>query len=183
MCYTVLVTVNHYLRKVRENLMRKKELQELVTELQNIYDELLVAPSDVYRQTSLLIRLSTCMKELKTYPLYSPLADNILNAIQDYANDPGFLETVIPETMCLISILTEELERDSVMDTLKRYEEAKTKITKAIPEEVKDTCTVAVEQVKNVYKDVAEQASEVRKNVEKKAKSKLRSWLLSNDEE
>lgn len=164
--------------------MGKEELQNLVSEMQDICDELSFGPKDVYSQTSSLIRLSTCMGSLKAYPCYSPMADEVLSSIQDYASAPGSLETIIAETGELISILTEEAERDSVLDTLKKgYAEAKDKVAEVIPEEVKDACKEAAKQAKGIYQDTAQQAKEVRKKAEKKAKSKLRSWLLSDDEE
>lgn len=156
--------------------MGKEELQELLTELEDICCELSATnPGDVYSQNSVLIRLSSCTGKLKTYHVCSEIADEVFSSIQDYVNAPNgrSFETIFDQTGELIDTLKIELEKDSVLDTLKKeYAETRDKVAETIPEEVKDTC-----------KEVAKQAKELRKKAEKKAKSKIRSWLLSDDEE
>lgn len=153
--------------------MKRKELQELVTELQDISDALYSAEDDV-NPIANLMRLCTLMARLKSYPQYSAMVDNVLNAVETYTQDKNraALVAVVAETEELIDFFNEKLE-NSLVNTLKKgYEEAKDRIDEVIPEEVKDVC-----------KETAQQVKDASRKVEKTAKSRLRNWLLSDDDE
>ena len=153
--------------------MRRKELQELVNELQSISDALYSATGDEDSTTDLM-RLCTLMARLKSYPPYSAMADNVLNAIDTYTKkkDRPALVAVVAETEDVISFFNEKLE-NSVTNMLKKgYEEAKDRIDAVIPEEVKDACEETVAQVPTAGR-----------KMEKTAKSRIRNWLLSDDDE
>lgn len=153
--------------------MKRKELQELVTELQDISDALYSAEDDV-NPIANLMRLCTLMARLKSYPQYSAMVDNVLNAVETYTQDKNraALVAVVAETEELIDFFNEKLE-NSLVNTLKKgYEEAKDRIDEVIPEEVKDVC-----------KETAQQVKDAGRKVEKTAKSRLRNWLLSDDDE
>lgn len=154
--------------------MKRKELQELVTELQGISDALYSPVEGYDTQTNDLMRLCTLMARLKNYPQYSEMADDVLDAIELYATNPDHdaLMTVVAETESLTEFFKEKLE-NSLVNTLKKgYEEAKDRIDEVIPEEVKDVC-----------KETAQQVKDAGRKVEKTAKSRLRNWLLSDDDE
>lgn len=161
--------------------MKREELQELVTELEDICNSL----SSNENTIGNLIRLTRCMGKMNSYPPYSIVANEMLDLIDSYdANDPYSLELIIANTEFLISVLNEVLEKGSILDSLKTgYEEAKNMIDAAISDEVKDACKEKAIQVKDVCKETAEQAKDVCRKAEKMFKSKLRNWLLSDDDE
>lgn len=160
--------------------MKKEELQKLVTELQDICD----SRSSKKDPISNLIRLSTCMGKLKSYPKYSTVADEMLDMIGTYdANDPFSLELIIAHTELLISFLNDDLEKGSIPDSLKMgYEEAKNRIDAIISDDVKDACKGKAIEVKDVCKETAGQAKNMCRKAEKIVKFKLRNWLLADDD-
>ncbi len=159
----------------------KEELQELITEMQDICNSI-SSSSKKDRIKNLnhingLIRLASCFGKLKSYPKYSIVADEMLDLIEAYdPNDPYSAELIIAHTELVISYLNKELNESSLLDSLKvGYGEIKDIIHTAISsdelDELKDVCKEKAKQVKSMYR----KAEEV-------AKSKLKSWLSSNDD-
>lgn len=161
--------------------MRKEELQELINELQDTCDSLSSRENNINN----LIRLTSCMGKMKSYPQYSTVADEMLDLIGDYdEDDPYSLELIIANTELLISVLSEVLEEDSILDLLKMgYKGVKDTIYANISDEVKDAYKETATQFKDACKVKVDQAKDVRRNAEKIIKSKLRNWLLSDDDE
>lgn len=149
--------------------MKREELQALVTELQEIHDEL-SAKKNTYRN---LIRLSTCITPLKVYPQYSCQVDAICTELQDYTHNKASVQDVLYEVDFLISSLRTDSSKDTMLDTLKKgYKDAKDRINDAIPDEVKEAC-----------EDTAAQLKDKNRQVKKAVKSKIRNWLLADEEE
>lgn len=150
--------------------MKKEELHELVTELQNICDSL----SSNENQIKKLVRLVNCIKRLECYPRYNSRVNEILDAIQTYTwTSMKSIDPIIFETECLISEINESLEREPLFTTVKKgFEEVKSTIDESIPEEMKDACKETIGQVKAIGQ-----------KTQKTVKSKIRNWLLSDDDE
>lgn len=149
--------------------MKREELQALTTELQEIHDELAVK-KNTYRN---LIRLSACITPLKVYPQYSGQVDAVCSELQDYTHNRSSVQDILFETEDLISLLNAELSKDTVLGTLQKgYEDVKDRINDAVPDEVKEACEEAATQLKDRSRQV-----------KKAVKSKIRDWLLADDEE
>ena len=135
--------------------MKKEELQRIITDLQEIKNAFETG-EDKFKN---LIRLASCMGDLRKYPKYFERAEGILNMIDEY-------------------IL---------------YKDVKNIISEAIPEEAKNKCgeaintasiigaTVKQEMPKCIEK--VEQIKGTPKKFERKVKSALRNWLMSEDSE
>lgn len=157
--------------------MRKEELQELITELQDICN-LLSSEKDHVKN---LIRLTSCVGKLKSYPEYSTVADEMLDAIETYdPKDPYSVEFIIAYAKLLISALNDKLNKGSALDSLKiGYGKLKDTIhTTVSSDEVKEV----VDQLKNSSKEKAEQAMNMYREAEKVVKGKLKSWMFPDDE-
>lgn len=170
--------------------MMKQELQELVTELQDICNSLLAMESQSVldpvsaqnNEIDALIRLTICIHRLKRYPLYIKKADEILDAVELYQQTYSYTHQdaskkcyivhmdIVSKTEELISELNQLLEIDLLASLKKGYAEAKDTVADAIPDEVKDTYKVAVTTL-----------HDVGRKAEKRLKSKLKNWLLSDD--
>lgn len=172
--------------------MRKEERQQLINELVEIKDSLLDS-SKHGRVFENLARLNLCMKILKEdiCPKYSRMADEVLETIQNYIVNDCTLGEVILATQNLIEELSKD---DSVFETMRRgYEEVKTTITDAIPEEVKVACDGMASKVGEVTSDITKKVKEnmpgyteklkgAPHRIEKQLKSKFRDWLLDDSE-
>lgn len=152
--------------------MKRKELQELVTELQAISNAL-YSTTDSRVPLADLMRLCTLMARLKSYPQYSEMVDNILNAIEAYSqvNTREYLVAVVAGVEELINVLKEKLDNSLANILKKGYEEAKDRLDEVVPEEVQDACRETASQVKGVAR-----------KAERTAKTRLRNWLLSDDD-
>lgn len=149
-------------------MMKKEELNELVSDLKDICREL-SADGDLFDN---LMRLTVSISKLKSHPIYSKVADKILNQIQACAFGLVPVSYVICYVELLIVNIDKELKKDSITTVLKSgCQEANDKIDSVIPEEVKGACKATVCQLQSASH-----------NVEKKLKSKIKNWLLSDDE-
>ncbi|MCI8344605.1 MAG: hypothetical protein HFJ42_01265 [Clostridia bacterium] len=149
-------------------MMKKEELNELLAELKDICREL-SDDGDLFEN---LMRLTVSISKLKDHPIYSKVADKILSQIQACAFGLVPVSYVICDVELLIVNIDKDLKKDSITTVLKNgCQEAKAKIDSVIPEEVKGACKATVCQLQSASH-----------NVEKKLKSKIKNWLLSDDE-
>ncbi len=158
--------------------MMKQELQELVTELQDVCDSL-SEQHNPNNDLNNLIRLTVCMGNLKKYTLYTQMVDEILNLIQLYENTYRYSYKecysikvgIVLKTKELISKINQLLEVDLFASLKRGYSEAKDTVTDAIPDEVKAT-----------YRSAVSTLHDVGRKTEKRLKSKIKNWLLSDDD-
>ncbi len=155
----------------------KEELQKLITEMQDICNSISSSSKKERIKNSnhinALIRLAYCFGKLKSYPKYSIVADESLDLIKAYdPNDPYSAELIIAHTELVIYYLNKDPNESSMLDSLKiGYGEIKDIIHTAIfSDELKDVCKEKVDQAKNMYR-----------KAEKMAKSKMKSWMSSDD--
>lgn len=153
--------------------MNRNELKVFVSELVTVRDFLLSASSqsETFDALNRLISYMAYLKNQK-HPIFSTRADDILDFIQPYKhNDAEYIQDLVSEIDSLISDINAFLDKDVFSLLKKGYAEAKDMISDAIPEDVKETCKEAASQVNEAYK-----------NTERTVKSKIRNWLLSDDE-
>lgn len=149
--------------------MTKQELQELVTELKEICTALSSVEDEDLETFDILRRLNACMDNLKKDPLFADRADEIIYEVVRHMRDDTDLDCVVSETEKLIS----EIEIHCLLSSLKKgYDKAKDTVADAIPNEVKDT-----------YKSTANTLHNVVHKTEKRLKSKIKNWLLSDDDD
>ncbi len=175
--------------------MKKEELQRIITDLQEIKNAFETG-EDKFKN---LIRLVSCMGDLRKYPKYFERAEGILNMIEEdmiYTEDDFVY--VIEKTIEDISEDVENIEEGTIFGSIKRgYKDAKNIVSEAIPEEAKNKCGEAINTASIIGAGIAdtvkqempkciekvEQIKGTPKKVERKVKSALRNWLMSEDSE
>ena len=175
--------------------MKREELQRIVTELQEIKIDFETGGFNVKN----LMRLESCMGDLRKYPKYFERAEGILNMIEDfqYYSLNEFVY-VIKRTVDILNEDIETGENTTVFEIIKKgCKDAKDIVFGAIPEEVKSKCGEAINTASIIgagiadtvkqeipkYAEKVEQLKGAPKKIERKVKSKLRDWLLSEDSE
>lgn len=150
-------------------------------------------------RTKTLMRLESCMEDLKKYDKYLERAEGTLEMIKDYEwyVKEDFI-CVVERTIEMIKEDLENGEEATVIEAIKKgYKDAKDIVSEAIPEEVKNKCGEAIntasvigEGIANTvkqeipqYVEKVEQLKEIPKNIGQKVKSKFRNWILSEDSE
>ena len=168
--------------------MKKEELQRIITDLQEIKNAFETG-EDKFKN---LIRLVSCMGDLRKYPKYFERAGGILNMIEEdmiYTEDDFVY--VIEKTIEDISEDVENIEEGTIFGSIKRgYKDAKNIVSEAIPEEAINTASIIGAGIADTVKqempkciEKVEQIKGTPKKVERKVKSALRNWLMSEDSE
>lgn len=171
--------------------MKKEELQRIITDLQEIKNAFETGEFNIQN----LMRLASCMGDLRKYPKYFERTEGILNMIKEYMvyAEDDFVYA-IEKTIENLTAYVESIEEGTIFGTIKRgYKDVKNIISEAIPEEAKNKCgeaintasiigaTVKQEMPKCIEK--VEQIKGTPKKFERKVKSALRNWLMSEDSE
>lgn len=175
--------------------MKKEELQKIIAELQEIQNDFETGGVNAEN----LIRLALCMGDLRKYPKHFEITERILSIIKDFQfySEEDFVY-VIKRTVDILKKDIETGEKITVQEAIKKgCKDAKDIVSGSIPEEVKNKCGEAintasiigagiadtVKQEMPKYAEKVGQLKEVPKKIERKMKTSLRNWILSEDEE
>lgn len=175
--------------------MKKEELQAIIFKLQELRNNFETDEDNIDN----LMRLALYMGDLRKYPKYFERAEGILDMIEEYQlySKDDFIY-VIESTIKNLTTDVENMVEVTIFGTIKRgYKDVKGIVSELIPENVKNKYAEAINTANTIgvgivytikqeapqYNEKIKQFKGTTKKIEKRVKSKLRNWLLSEDRE
>lgn len=165
--------------------MKKEELQRIITELQKIKEEF----ENEGIKMDTLIRLVSCMGNLRKYHKYFERSEGILEMIKEYQlySKDDFIY-VIEKTVDMLNEDLETGENLTVFESIKKgYEDVKDIVSAVISEEFKTKCGETINTANiigaGITNKIKKEVPLCVEKVEKRVKSKFRNWLLSEEDE